>query len=78
MKDAGRFEVGFGQSAHDYINQDDETDLSNGVKLVRKGKEALGAKGWAAFSERWNSIAGYLPGKMDAVTWGRMWEAVKL
>lgn len=74
IKDIGKFDTGVGMSNVDWLLERDSTEYD----LWTKAKEALNVKDWETWKARWNDILGFLPSRGDSVTWGTMWEAVKM
>lgn len=74
IKDIGKFDTGVGMSNVDWLLERDSQEYD----LWTKAKEALNPRDWEAWKNRWNEILGFLPEKGDTVTWGAMWEAVKM
>lgn len=77
IKDTGKFDIGFSAGNADWLNGHD-SDLTKWMKFRDGALRLMGKEGFKGFRDQLNSIGGFLPGKMDAITWGRMWEAVKL
>ena len=84
IKDMGRYDTSVGWGTAEWLGQTPEGGDSRLRSLWNGMREAVGydANGkrlsWRTFADRWDAIAGYLPGKMDELTWNRLWEAVKL
>lgn len=74
IKDIGKFDTGVGMSNVDWLLERDSQEYD----LWTKAKEALNPRDWETWKARWNDILGFLPSRGDSVTWGAMWEAVKL
>jgi len=73
IKEMGSFDMSMGRSASEYIAQPDIQ-----YTIWQKAKQSLNVREWETFKERWSDNVSFLPGKMDQITWVRMWEAVKL
>lgn len=76
IKDMGKFEVGMGKTASQWVNQDDLSGLNGWEKL--KYSSEYGA--WSTVKRNYNATMDFvtgLPGWMDQVTWGTIWNAVK-
>lgn len=71
IKDIGGFDVNTGRSSSHYLL--DTEDVSAGRTVGRM----VGREGFDQMKDSWNNVVGYLPEKMDAMTWGQMWKAVK-
>lgn len=71
IKDIGGFDVNTGRSSSKYLL--DTEDVSAGRTVGRM----VGREGFDNMKDTWNDVVGYLPEKMDAMTWGQMWKAVK-
>ena len=71
IKDIGGFDVNTGRSSSRYLL--DTEDVSAGRTVGRM----VGREGFDNMKDTWNDVVGYLPEKMDAMTWGQMWKAVK-
>ena len=79
IKAMGRFDVGVNAGSRAYLLERDGQDYTFFKKLREAiGMDANGHRSFEAFKNRWDKIFGFLPQKMDTVTWCRMWEAVKL
>lgn len=74
IKDIGKFDTGVGMSNVDWLLEHEAPDYD----IWSKAKEALNPREWEQWKARWNDILGFLPSKGDSVTWGAMWEAVKM
>ena len=80
IKDMGKFDVGLGLTASEYIRGEDETALQAWGKLwnQRKGRDA--GDTWAQIKKAGKLTmdkANALPGLADQWTWGLIWQAVK-
>ena len=73
LKQMGGFDMGIGTGAADYIMQPVDE-----FSLWQKAKQAMNPKDFDRLKQRWSEAVTYLPGKMDEVTWVKMWKAVKL
>lgn len=78
IKEVGRIDMGMGMSAVEYLDSDPDVQMDKFAAMMEGAKRSLGAKGYEQFKEQWNNTLGYLPGKMDEITWGRLWTACKL
>ena len=83
IKEMGRYDTATGWTAAEWLG--DRADEDSKLRQLWKGaRESIGYDAdnkklsWETFKNRWDIIAGYLPGKMDELTWNRLWEAVKL
>lgn len=74
IKDMGRFDVGLGQTAAEWISKNDESELS----LWERAKMYWPSAGnWTTAKTKWSGLMSALPGFMDEVTWTHIWKAVK-
>ncbi len=74
IKDMGRFDVGLGQTASEWIGKNDESELS----LWERAKMYWPSAGnWTTAKTKWSDLMSALPGYMDEVTWTHIWKAVK-
>ena len=70
----GKFDVGLGQTANEWIAQEDESEFT----LWERAKMfAPNRNDWTTWKKKWNDLFGFLPGYMDQVTWTHIWKAVK-
>lgn len=76
IKDMGKFEVGMGKTASQWVNQDDLSGLNGWEKLKYSSEYGT----WSTVKRNYNATMDFvtgLPGWMDQVTWGTIWNAVK-
>ena len=77
IKEMGRFEMGVGYSAMEYLHSDQKDDM----KAMQRFREYFSPSEWNSLKkvgDKLDGMIGFLPGKMDEVTWSAMWEAVKM
>lgn len=73
IKDMGKFDVGTGKMANDWIANSDLQDYN----VWKRGKFLLHTEGWNAVKNNWVEWATALPGVMDRVTWTHIWKAIE-
>ena len=73
IKDMGKFDVGTGKMANDWIANSDLQDF----KVRQRGKFLLDTQGFNAFKNNWVEFATSLPGVMDRITWTHIWKAIE-
>ena len=73
IKDMGRFDVGTGKMANDWIANSDLQDFN----VWQRGKFLLHTEGWNAVKNHWIDWATALPGVMDRITWTHIWKAIE-
>ena len=72
VKDMGRFDVGMGRMADDWIVNGD-----TGLKLREHARFLLDTKGFNAIKNRFVEFATSTPGFFDRITWTMIWNAVE-
>lgn len=73
IKDMGKFDVGMGLTAAQYIEDENLTPMEAMKRMKAEGKGAQAKAGYDRFMA-WLTAA---PGKADQWTWGLIWKAVK-
>lgn len=73
IKDMGKFDVGTGKMANDWIANSDVQDY----KLLKRMKFLMDNKGFIAAKNNFVETLTALPGFMDRVTWTHIWKAVE-
>lgn len=73
IKDMGKFDVGTGKMANDWIANADLQDFN----VWKRGKFLLDTQGFNAFKNNWVEWATQLPGVMDRITWTHIWKAIE-
>ena len=73
IKDMGRFDVGTGKMANDWIAN---SDLQS-YNVWKRGKFLLHTEGWNAVKNNYVDFITALPGVMDRVTWTHIWKAIE-
>lgn len=73
IKDMGKFDVGMGLTASQYIADEHLTVMEAYSRMKNEGKWQAGKAGYKRFMD-WLTAA---PGKADQWTWGLIWKAVK-
>lgn len=73
IKDMGKFDVGTGRMANDWIANSDMQDY----KLWQRAKFLMDTKGWKAVKDNFIETMTALPGVMDRVTWTHIWKAIE-
>ena len=73
IKDMGKFDVGMGLTASQYIADEHLTAMEAYSRMKNEGKWQAGKAGYKRFMD-WLTAA---PGKADQWTWGLIWKAVK-
>lgn len=74
VKDAGKFDIGLGHSAAEWVTGQDTMNIFKAwQRLKDQSKTKAGKEAFDAFKE-WLT---FLPGKADQLTWQAMWKAVK-
>ena len=73
IKDMGRFDVGMGKAADDWI----ANDGMEGYNIAKRAKFLLDQKGFKAMSDNMVEALTALPGVMDRVTWTHLWKAIE-
>lgn len=72
IKDMGRFDVGMGKGANDWIADNG----MSGFKLHQRMKFLLGQKEYKAAADNFVEFLTALPGYFDRVTWTHIWKAI--
>ena len=73
IKDMGKFDVGTGRMANDWIANSDTQDY----KLWQRAKFLMDTKGWKAVKDNFIETMTALPGVMDRITWSHIWKAIE-
>ena len=73
IKDMGRFDVGMGKAADDWI----ANEGMEGYNIAKRAKFLLDQKGFKAMSDNMVEALTALPGVMDRVTWTHLWKAIE-
>lgn len=73
IKDMGKFDVGTGKMANDWIANSDIHDY----KLRQRARFLLDTEGWKAVKNDWIEVLTALPGTMDRITWTHIWKAIE-
>lgn len=73
IKDMGKFDVGTGKMANDWIANADLQDFN----VWKRGKFLLDTQGFNAFKNNWVEWATQLPGVMDRIAWTHIWKAIE-
>ena len=73
IKDMGKFDVGTGKTADDWIANSDLQEFN----VWKRGKFLLHADGWKAAKDNWVEWFTALPGVMDRITWTHIWKAIE-
>lgn len=72
IKDMGRFDVGVGKGAAEWIGSD-----ADEFSTWQKARQMMKPNDWKTFKTRWDDALNFLPGWADRVTWCHIWNAVK-
>ena len=72
IKDMGKFDVGLGKMADDWIMNSD-----SGLKIRERARFLMDAKGLGAVRDNFVEFATALPGFFDRITWTQIWNAVE-
>ena len=73
IKDMGKFDVGTGKMANDWIAN---SDLQS-YNVWKRGKFLLHTEGWNAVKNNYVDFLTALPGVMDRITWTHIWKAIE-
>lgn len=73
IKDMGRFDVGMGKMADEWI----ANSGMEGYNVFQRGKFLLDEKGKKAMVDNYVDFATSLPGVLDQVTWTHLWKAIE-
>ena len=73
IKDEGKFDVGTGKMANDWIAHSDIGDY----KIAQRARFLMDTKGWEAVKDNFLETLTALPGVMDRITWTHIWKAVE-
>lgn len=76
IKDMGKFDLGLGQTANEWISKADESELALWERFKAYWPWTKDSN-WTTAKTKWNGLLYALPGWMDQVTWTHIWKAVK-
>jgi len=73
IKEMGKFDVGTGHMANDWISNSDIQDYN----VIKRARFLLDTNGWSAVKNNVIETLTAMPGIMDRITWTHIWKAVE-
>ena len=73
IKDMGKFDVGTGHMANDWIANSDIQEYN----VLKRARFLMNTEGWKAVKDNTIEFLTSMPGVMDRITWTHIWKAVE-